>query len=136
MKGINLSCVVLLSFVLGLTACSGGGGPSTSIDVIFTDFHFTPQAFVIPAGQEIAIHAVNNGAVEHDFIIMKYGTTVGADFGPEDQGNIYFELKTMPGDSVQKTFSAPTDPGEYQIICGVPGHFMAGMAGKLTVAVP
>jgi uncharacterized cupredoxin-like copper-binding protein len=30
-------------------------------------------------------------------------------------------------------FTAPTDPGEYQIVCGTPGHFMSGMVGKLTV---
>jgi uncharacterized cupredoxin-like copper-binding protein len=128
--------VLLFSLALGLTACGGGSGPSTTISVTFTDFHFTPDTFVIPAGQEITITAVNNGAVEHDFVIMKYGTTVGADFGVEDQKNIYFEIKTMPGDSIQKTFTAPTDLGEYQIVCGVSGHFMAGMVGKLRVVAP
>jgi uncharacterized cupredoxin-like copper-binding protein len=135
MKKIVL-LVVSVFAILFLVTCGGGSGPSTTINVTFTDFRFTPDTFVIPARQEITITAVNNGTVDHDFIIMKYGTNVGADFGPEDQGNIYFEIKTSPGDTIQKTFTAPTDPGEYQVICGTPGHFMAGMVAKLTVVAP
>jgi uncharacterized cupredoxin-like copper-binding protein len=132
MKKIILFFVLVLVAV-ALVAC--GGGPSNTINVAFTDFHFTPEAFVIPAGQEITITAVNNGTVEHEFVIMKYGTTVGDDFGPEDAGNIYWQIQAQAGETAQKIFTAPTDPGDYQVVCGTPGHFMAGMVGKLTVVV-
>jgi uncharacterized cupredoxin-like copper-binding protein len=131
------SLFVLLVLVFVLTACGGGGGsPSTTIDVVFTEFSFTPTDFTIPAGQEITVNAKNDGAVIHEFVIMKFGQTVGDDFGPEDEENIYWEIEAEVGDSVTGTFTAPTEPGEYQIVCGTEGHFMAGMIGKLTVVAP
>ena len=133
MKKIILSLVLSLVFVL--SAC-GGGGASTTIDVIFAEFTFTPAEFAVPAGQEITINATNNGAVVHEFVIMKFGQTIGDDFGDEDEGNIYWEIEAEPGTSVTGTFTAPTEPGEYQVVCGTEGHFVAGMIGKLTVVAP
>ena len=69
----------------------------------------------------------------HEFVIMKLGKTVGDDFGPEDEGNIYWEIEAEAGKTNSATFTAPTEPGEYQIVCGTQGHFVAGMVGKLTV---
>ena len=130
------SLFVLFVLMFVLTACGGGGGPSTTIDVVFTEFSFTPAEFTIPAGQEITITAKNDGAVIHEFVIMKLGETVGDDFGDEDEGNIYWEVEAEPGATATATFTAPTEPGEYQLVCGTEGHFVAGMLGKLTVVAP
>lgn len=124
---------ICLLGALVLTACGGGGEPSTTINVTMTDFLFTPAEFTIPAGKEITIDAVNNGAVVHEFVIMKYGMTIGEDFGDEDEENIYWEVEVNPAQSTTATFTAPTDAGEYQIVCGTEGHFKAGMVGKLIV---
>ena len=101
-----------------------------------TDFHYTPDAFIIPAGQEITINATNNGAVVHEFVIMNYGTKVTENFEEEDKQNIYWMIELQPGDQTSTTFTAPTQPGEYQVLCGTPGHFISGMVGKLTVVAP
>jgi uncharacterized cupredoxin-like copper-binding protein len=130
------SLYILFVLMFVLAACGGGGGPSTKIDVTFNEFSFTPAAFSIPAGQEITINAKNEGAVIHEFVIMKLGETVGEDFGDEDEGNIFWEIEAEPGATANATFTAPTEPGEYQIVCGTEGHFVAGMVGKLTVVAP
>ena len=124
--------VLVLLFALTLSAC-GAGGPSTNLKVVFTDFLFEPVEFTIPAGQEITLNATNNGAVIHEFVIMNFGETIGDKFGDEDEGNIYWEVEVEPGGSTTVTFTAPTDPGEYQLVCGTEGHFEAGMVGKITV---
>jgi uncharacterized cupredoxin-like copper-binding protein len=131
----KLLTVLLLSLSFVLAAC-GAGGPSTKIDVAFTDFQFVPADFVIPAGQEITINARNSGAVVHEFVIMKLGATVGEDFGDEDEENIYWEIEVEAGGSATATFTAPSEPGEYQLVCGTAGHFIAGMVGSLTVVAP
>jgi plastocyanin len=124
--------VVFLALVFVLTAC-GGGKPSTNIKVDMVEFTFTPAEFTIPAGQEITITVANNGAVLHEFVIMKFGQTIGDDFGDEDEGNIYWEVESEAGKTVTATFTAPTEPGEYQVVCGTAGHFISGMVGKLIV---
>jgi plastocyanin len=128
--------IVALVLSLVLTACGGGSGPSTNIKVEFTDFHFTPDTWTIPAGEEVTIAVTNAGAVVHEFVIMKLGTTVGDDFGDEDEENIYWEVEAQAGESLTVTFTAPSEPGEYQIVCGTEGHFVAGMVGSLTVVAP
>ena len=134
-KLISIAALVtVLSLVL--TACGGGTGPSTSIKVDFTDFKFTPDTWTILAGQEITLTATNSGAVSHEFVIMNFGQTVGDDFGAEDEANIYWEIEVEPGESKTATFTAPSEPGEYQIVCGTPGHFVAGMVGTLIVVAP
>ena len=124
--------IVIFSLWLTLTACSSGGA-STNLDVNMTDFVFDPNVFTVPAGQEITIKATNNGAVEHELVIFNYGKDAGIKFGDEDEENIYWEVEIEPGESVTETFSAPTQPGEYIVSCGIAGHLEAGMVGKLIV---
>lgn len=124
--------VVLAGIALVLSAC-GVGGPTTTINVAMTDFKFEPMEFTIPAGQEITVNATNNGAVAHEFVIFKLGQTAGEKFGDEDQDNIYWEVDVLPGQSATQTFTAPAEPGEYSVTCGIEGHLEAGMNGKLTV---
>ncbi len=121
-----------LVFAFILTSC-GGSGPSTNIDVTFAEFTFTPNAFTIPAGQEITVHAVNNGAVVHEFVIMKLGESVGEGFDTEDEGNTFWKIEVAPAQEATATFTAPAEPGEYQLVCGTAGHYPAGMIGTLIV---
>jgi uncharacterized cupredoxin-like copper-binding protein len=132
MKRFSTMFAVLLSLAFAMVAC-GAASPSTHLKVDLMEFTFNPANFTVPAGQEITLDLTNNGAVMHDFIIMKYGTTVGDDFGDEDVPNIYWEAETEPGTSATYTFTAPSQPGDYQVVCGVKGHYQAGMVAKLTV---
>jgi uncharacterized cupredoxin-like copper-binding protein len=121
-----------ISLAFGMAAC-GAGGPSTTINVTLTDFQFSPSVFTVPAGREITVNAVNTGAIQHDFVIMKFGTTVGENYGEEDEPNIYWRIDLQPGEESSGTFTAPSEPGEYQVVCAVQGHFLAGMIAKMTV---
>ena len=135
MKKVSVLMALVMGISMLLTAC-GGGGPTTELKVDMVDFMFDPSSFTIPAGETITLNLTNNGAVEHEFVIMKFGTTVGDDFGDEDEENIYWEVEVSPGDSTTVTFTAPSDAGDYQVVCGIEGHFMAGMVGSLTVVTP
>jgi len=132
MRRYWIGMAVMLSLVLFLTGC-GGAGPATNLSVTMTEFMFTPNEFTVPAGQDITLELTNNGTVTHDFIIMKQGTEVDQDFGDEDVPNVYWKTELEAGSSGTFTFTAPSEPGEYQVLCGVAGHYMAGMVGKLIV---
>jgi uncharacterized cupredoxin-like copper-binding protein len=130
MKRNLIFAAVLLSLIL--VSCSSGGA-STKINVTMTDFQFQPNLFTVPAGQEITFHSTNNGAVVHNFVIMKKGTSAGPFFDDEDVPNIFWQVEIQPGGSVDKTFTAPTDPGDYEVVCRTEGHIASGMTAKLTV---
>lgn len=124
---------VAVLFSLLLVSCGSAGGASDSIDVTMTDFQFQPNQFTVPAGQEISFSSSNNGAVVHNFVIMKLGTSAGPMFDEEDIPNVYWQVELVPGASAETSFTAPTEPGEYQIVCKTEGHIASGMTGKLTV---
>lgn len=123
-------------FTLLLVSCGASGGASDQINVTMTDFHYTPDAFIIPAGQTITVKVRNDGAVLHEFVLMKPGITIGEAFGPEDEENIYWEVEVDPGQSKTETFTAPAELGDYQVVCGTEGHVAAGMVGSLKVVEP
>ena len=127
-------CMWMLITSLLLVSCGGGASkPSTEIDVTMTDFQFSPTIFTVPAGQEITLNASNTGAVIHNFIIMKAGTSVGTEFNDEDLPNVYWKLEIPAGGSEETSFTAPDEPGEYEVVCSTPGHVQAGMVAKLNV---
>lgn len=123
--------ILALLLVFALSSC---GGTSNSLHIVMTDFAFTPNTFSVPAGQVISLQLTNNGAATHSFIIMKAGKEVKSHFTDADQPNVYWEqLAVAPGQSVNATFTAPSQPGDYQVLCGVPAHFESGMVATLTV---
>ena len=123
---------LLMLAVWALSAC-GTSGPSTKFSFTMTDFAFDPSEFTVPAGQEITIHVTHHGTMEHDFIIMKYATDAGEKYDEDDKVNVFWEVDLQPGESETVSFTAPEQPGTYQIICGMPGHLQSGMIGKLIV---
>jgi uncharacterized cupredoxin-like copper-binding protein len=132
MKKNLVLCTVIFVLASIVSAC-GAGGPSTTIALTLTDFQFAPNSFTVPAGQEITFNASNNGAVVHNFVIMDLGTEAGEAFDDTDSANVFWEVEIPPAGMVDTSFTAPSEPGEYQIICSIEGHLMAGMVGKLIV---
>lgn len=133
-KIIAVVVVVVLSGLL--ISCSGsmGGGPSTTLHVDMNEFVFEPTDFRIPAGEQITLELENSGEIEHDFLILKKGIEVKGKFDHDKQmGDVFFHAMLQPQKSGTFTFTAPSEPGDYQIVCGIAGHFQAGMIAKLTV---
>jgi plastocyanin len=134
MKRMCSAAAVLLSLLLA--ACGGAGGVSNKIDVTMTDFQFQPTQFTVPAGQQITFTSSNNGAVVHNFVIMNLGTSAGEFFDEEDVPNVFWEVELLPGASTETSFTAPSEPGEYEVVCRTEGHIASGMTAKLIVVPP
>jgi uncharacterized cupredoxin-like copper-binding protein len=132
MKKFTSICIVLLVLAVSLSACGKAGTPA-QIDVTMTDFHYTPSEWAIPAGKEITMNIKNDGAVGHEYVIMKFGKSAGEKFGPEDEENIFWEVEVDPHSSKNVKFTAPGDAGDYEVLCGTAGHLEAGMKAALTV---
>lgn len=94
---------------------------------------FTPNTWTVPAGKEITITLTNKGANEHEWVIIKKGETVTVPFDDDDEDKVYWETEVAAGEAKTDKFTAPGEPGEYKIVCGLKGHIESGMEATLIV---
>jgi len=131
MKKIFTSTVLVLALSLILTAC---GGNKATLNVTATDKGYDSPTYTVKAGAEVTVNLTNNGSLQHEFAVLKLGQHVTPPFGEKDEDKILWELDGVdPGITKSDSFTAPTEPGEYDIICGVPGHIELGMIATLIV---
>lgn len=145
---------IVAAGALGLGGCAGEGGdratdpsappadPSTDLAVTGTNrLRFEPEAFTVPADEEVTLTFAAQGAVEHDFVVddaADAGTAEGADAahdGHDDSqaaGGDLHVTHADPGQNTTATFQMD-EPGTYTVYCSVPGHRQAGMLATLTV---
>ena len=123
---------VIVVFVLALTlaACDS---KKVTLNVTTTDQGYDSPTYTIPAGAEVTVNMTNNGAAAHVFDLLKLGEHVTPPYKPTDEDKILWELVAKAGETTSGTFTAPTEPGEYDIICRVPGHIQLGMTATLIV---
>jgi len=89
-----------------------------SVTVILSaiDIAFSEKEITIPANTNIQLTLVNEGVLQHDFVIDDPAISTGA---------------LNSGESATVTLNLP--PGTYQFYCSLPGHKEAGMVGALIV---
>jgi len=122
--------VFMVSASLLLSAC---GPKSVILDVEMKEFAFIPDRFTVPAGAKVTLKLKNTGALEHEFVIMVFGKEATLPFNEDDEANIYWEAELDARENAIVEFTAPSEPGEYQVVCGTPGHLEQNMKGVLVV---
>lgn len=103
-------------------------------------------------GEEIRIRLTTRStlpasAMAHNWILLNMGVDASAfanaavqakanDYVPQDRQDEIFALTglTAGGQTEEVVFTVPEQAGEYDYICSFPGHFAAGMKGKLVVS--
>ncbi len=122
LRVVGLVVLVLALSVVG-GACRRGAGAtptgtgSVRITMKATDYAFDPNVIRVAPGTQITIQLTNVGQIEHDFTF--------------EEADV--EVDVEPGETVEFTFTAPSQPGEYEFYCEVSGHKELGMVGKLIV---
>ncbi len=123
--------VLLVAFLLvAAVGCSGSSSGGTTIDADMKEFSFTPDAWTVPAGATVTLQLSNSGSMGHEWVILTSPIGQESEF---EEDLVYWEQELEGGESGTFTFTAPSEPGTYQVICAIPGHFSAGMKGTLTV---
>ncbi|TBN48057.1 plastocyanin/azurin family copper-binding protein [Pseudomonas sp. BGI-2] len=132
-----------------------------SVEVVMGDMSFTPKAIDIKAGETVRLVLVNNGQLLHEFNLgdaamharhqqemmkmqqsgmltptgmkeMDHGSMAGMDHGMmkhDDPNSVLVE----PGKTAELTWTF-TKATNLEFACNIPGHYQAGMVGKLTVS--
>jgi plastocyanin len=123
----------ILVIVLTTILLAGCGPKNITLDVEMKEYSFTPDTFSVPAGAEVTLNLSNSGVLEHEYVIMVLGKEATIPFDEDDEANIYWEHELERGESATVTFTAPSEPGVYQIVCGTAGHLEQGMKATLNV---
>jgi uncharacterized cupredoxin-like copper-binding protein len=128
---LTLGAILLLASLM-LAAC---GGPRTAeLTVDMQEFAFEPAQLSLPANAQVTLNLSNSGTLEHELVIVNLGERLSAPVDEEAIGELVFwEHELQPGESETLEFQAPSEPGTYQVICGIAGHLEQGMEGSLTV---
>jgi len=125
--------IVLFGLFLALLVLTACGSKAITVNVQMQEYKFTPDRVEVPAGAEVTLKLSNKGTLEHEFVIMMLNTQATTPFDADDEPNVYWEHELQPGQEESITFTAPSEPGEYQIVCGIPAHMEQGMKGALIV---
>jgi len=120
--------------VLALVLAACGGPKKVTLNVTATDTGYDSTTYTVPAGAKVTLNMTNTGVLEHEFAILKLGEHVTPPFGEKDEDKILGELDgVQAGTTKFDSFTAPTQPGSYDVICGIPGHIEKGMVATLVV---
>jgi uncharacterized cupredoxin-like copper-binding protein len=118
-----------LFILIELTGC---GAPSNSshddhslpaasgvreIQIEAKEFGFAPKEVRVKVGEKANLVLNNKGALEHDLNLE----------------SLKLHVHTQPGKTTKGSFTAPTQPCEYEIPCAIAGHKEQGMTLKLIV---
>ncbi|MHC8379921.1 copper-resistant cuproprotein CopI [Pseudomonas sp. LB3P14] len=131
-----------------------------SVEVVMGDMSFTPKAIDIKAGETVRFVLVNKGQLLHELNLgdaamharhqqemmkmqqsgmltptgiadMDHGSMAGMDHAMkhDDPNSVLVE----PGKTAELTWTF-TKATNLEFACNIPGHYQAGMVGKLTVS--
>ena len=102
------------------TAADSGGGASTSVSM--TEYEFDPSDATSSSGDTLEL--TNDGQIPHNYTIVEGDATGGgAEVAASDD--------IASGDS--GTLSVDAEPGDYGVLCTIPGHAEQGMTGSIKI---
>lgn len=112
---------------------------------------FNVTSFAVKPGEVVHVSLSNIGTLPksvmgHNWVLLKAGKTAAAyasaaanakdeDYEPKSQAAYVIASIGLLGarQNGEVTFTAPSEPGNYQYLCSFPGHFQVGMRGVMTV---
>lgn len=121
------------------TAFGRSGDPrrvTRTIKVRMSEMRFTPSRFTVRPNETVRFVISNGGKVVHEMVIgtadeLKKHAELMIKF-PEMEHDEAYIAHVKPGKRGEIVWQF-TKPGEYSFACLVPGHFEAGMVGRLLV---
>jgi uncharacterized cupredoxin-like copper-binding protein len=134
-----------------------------TVEVVLQDISFSPKAIDVKAGETVRFVLVNKGQLLHEFNLgdaamhaahqqemlkmqasgmltatgMKMGDMDHSAMGHGDMGGMKHDdpnsVLVEPGKTAELTWTFTQATG-LEFACNIPGHYQAGMVGKLTVS--
>jgi uncharacterized cupredoxin-like copper-binding protein len=117
-------------------ATGAAGGSTTAVDVTLSEWAVKASQSTVPAGT-VNFKVKNAGTVGHEMVVIK--TDLAADKLPIKGSAVdtskldVIDTLAEFGAGSTKDLSVTLEPGQYVLICNLPGHYQLGMRTTLTV---
>lgn len=128
---VSISIVIVICWIV--TACGVKGEPGSTL-VKMSPFTFAPSILTVKAGSHVTLRLRNLETFQgepHDWTLMEANYTAEAPWTDEDNQHALVQKQVHPNETQTLTFVAPSEPGEYQVVCTI--WLGMGMQGKLVV---
>lgn len=125
-----------------------GETAEVSISPVGNLMEYQETTFTARPGQTVHLTFVNTAdaeAMHHNVVVLAQGADVNAfgqaamaaadtDYVPAEFADqvVGHTPMSAPGETVEVTFTAPTEPGDYTYVCTFPGHYLT-MRGTMRV---
>jgi azurin len=139
------------SNTLSAQSASGDVAKTVTIQPQGNQMKFQQTEFTVPAGENVKVvleNTASSPSMQHNVVVLdaapeqKFFQKVGQagvqagssnDYVPEDMDLIHAHTPiAKPGETVEVTFTAPSEAGDYGYVCTFPGHW-ATMQGTMHV---
>lgn len=131
---LPIGLLTAAALTLGLAGCSGsGGGTPVAATLNQSSLAATPAS--VKAGKT-TFKITNAGTEQHEFVVLKSDTpqdklTPGADGSVSEDGKVSEVEPFSP--NATKTLTVTLKPGNYILLCNLPGHYQRGIHAGFTV---
>jgi uncharacterized cupredoxin-like copper-binding protein len=125
--------------ILGVSACGeqgAGNGPAARVQVTERDFHISAPKRLRAGEVELSVH--NKGPDDHELLVVKKGAgepPLRADGLTVDEDGLGSAVVDglEPGEPGVRRLRVKLEPGRYEFICNMAGHYFAGMDTEVRV---
>lgn len=138
MQRLKIGLITLVGLLLA--ACGNAQPTVREVTITASDIAYSTTTLEATVGQPIKVTFKNDGALTHDFTIVKIEASevveeTGGHGHVMEEADYDLHVSAEPGTSGSLTFT-PATAGTYEFYCTVAGHKEAGMNGTLTVKEP
>ena len=148
-RRLLVAAVIPVALVAGIATASGGPSDDGSVLVTMDEYTLDADRATVPAGV-VRFETRNEGAIDHELLVVR------TDVAPDDiplglegpavglvgdvvlgrahrhgTGSAAVSRHVRPGG--ERAESVRLTPGEYVLLCSLPGHYQAGQRAALTV---
>lgn len=142
----------IAAVLLALVAVRGAAAESRVIEITGTDaMQYSVKRIEAKPGESLTIRLTTiskmaKTEMAHNFVVLAAGANADSfamagsmarktDYIPEAKRDQILANSALAGggETVEVTFTAPAEPGDYTYLCTFPGHYVAGMKGILAV---
>ncbi len=137
---ILLGSVLIFSYGCGEDNNDTAGGSDTdgAVTGVITEWKVTVDQQKAPAG-EVVFTVTNEGAIGHEFLVVKTDVADGDieldgdHFSEENPSLLVIDEIGEYAKETTESLTVTLEPGNYQLVCNLPGHYENGMHTSFTV---